>query len=120
MDSANVFAGIPAELPKEEVQALLDTGSFVVERIVSRGHSTPSGQWYDQERNEWVLLLAGSAALHLEGRAGLIIMRPGDYLLLPAHCRHRVEWTDPDTDTVWLALHYRACRNGIGDHGDQG
>lgn len=106
MDSANVFAGIPEELPGEEFKVLLDAGYFVMERIVSRGHSTPSGQWYDQEQNEWVLLLAGAAALRLEGRLDLIVMRPGDHLLLPAHCRHRVEWTDPDTDTVWLALHY--------------
>jgi len=25
---------------------------------------------------------------------------------LPAKCRHRVDWTDPDEPTVWLAVFY--------------
>jgi len=107
MNNANIFAAIPEDLQDEYAETLVRSGSLLVERIVSRGQATPAGQWYDQERNEWVLLLAGSAGLRLEGRDGLIIMKPGDHLLLPAHCRHRVEWTDSAADTVWLTIHYR-------------
>jgi cupin 2 domain-containing protein len=102
----NIFADIPDQLPEELFEAILDHPGFRLERIVSRGHATPADQWYDQAQDEWVLLLKGRAGLRLENRADEVVLKRGDYLLLPAHCRHRVEWTDPDQDTVWLALHY--------------
>ena len=77
-----------------------------VERIVSRGQASPDDFWYDQEQAEWVLLLKGQAALAVAGEENPVILKPGDYLNIPAHCRHRVLWTDPDNDTVWLAVHY--------------
>ena len=101
----NLFAGVPARLPEELFDTLLEHPACRIERIVSQGHSTPAGQWYDQARDEWVLLVRGRAALELEGRAGLLELGPGDFLLLPAHCRHRVAWTAAGEDTVWLALH---------------
>ena len=79
-----------------------------LERIVSRGHRTPDGEWYDQEWDEWVVVLSGRATLLVEGEPEPIPLVPGDSLVLPAHVRHRVEWTDPAADTVWLALHYAA------------
>jgi cupin 2 domain-containing protein len=78
-----------------------------LERIVSHGHATPEAGWYDQEQDEWVMLLAGAAGLLIEGE-GERALAPGDALLLPAHCRHRVTWTAPDQPTVWLALHLAA------------
>lgn len=78
---------------------------FKLERIVSAGHSTPEGEWYDQDRDEWVILLTGSAGLSFEGEDGIRAMKPGDYVLIPAHTRHRVEWTDRHEKTVWLVLH---------------
>lgn len=107
MSLANLFADLPAPLPAELVEQLVTGTSFTLERIVSLGHVTPPGQWYDQESNEWVLLLSGAAQLRLADEPGPRELRPGDYLLLPAHCRHRVEWTTPDEPTVWLALHYQ-------------
>ena len=86
---------------------LLATGNFRLERIVSNGQATPPGEWYDQDTHEWVALLSGGAGLRFEDEAEPRVLRPGDYLLIPAHRRHRVEWTDPGTPTVWLALHYR-------------
>jgi cupin 2 domain-containing protein len=77
-----------------------------LERIVSTGQATPEGRWYDQERNEWVAVLSGSAGLLFEGEAGIRVLRPGDHVLIPAHRRHRVAWTDPQQQTVWLAIHY--------------
>lgn len=77
-----------------------------LERIVSTGHATPPGQWLDQDTNEWVAVLRGRAALRFEDEEGPRVLGPGDCALIPAHRRHRVEWTDPDEPTVWLALHY--------------
>jgi cupin 2 domain-containing protein len=73
---------------------------------VSRGHTSPEGFWYDQEEHEWILLLKGGAILLFENQQCSISLGPGDYLDIPAHIRHRVEWTDPDQETVWLAVHY--------------
>ena len=102
----NLYSELPAELPEERFDTLLETPAFRLERILSLGHVTPAGEWYDQERDEWVTLLQGAARLEIVGGAAPIEMRPGDCLFLPAHCRHRVAWTDPDRVTVWLALHY--------------
>jgi cupin 2 domain-containing protein len=103
----NLFSRIPVTLPEELIDILLKTPAFRLERLVSAGQATPPGQWYDQETHEWVVLLSGAAGLLFEGEAAVRVLRPGDYLLIPAHCRHRVEWTDPEQKTVWLALHYR-------------
>jgi cupin 2 domain-containing protein len=103
----NLFDGIPAEIPAEIFEVLLDAKNFRLERIVSGGQATPPGEWYDQESHEWVVLLTGAAGLRFEAEPGLRVLRPGDFLLIPAHCRHRVEWTDPARATVWLALHYQ-------------
>jgi cupin 2 domain-containing protein len=102
----SLFAGIPREMPGEFFGEILRTDAFRVERIVSRGQASPPGFWYDQETEEWVLLVSGSATLRFEdGR--LIDLAPGDHILIPSHLRHRVERTEPEGETVWLALHYR-------------
>lgn len=100
----NIFAEIPAELPEEDVTVLLERPGLRLERIVSRGHTSPEDYWYDQEEDEWVMLIQGRARLRIEGETTDRELSPGDHLMLPARCRHRVTWTDPDEDTVWLAL----------------
>ena len=105
--AGNLFAGISGEVPHEVSDLLLETSGFSLERIISGGQATPPGEWYDQEQDEWVVLLSGGAGLLFEGEAQARVLRPGDYVLIPAHCRHRVVWTDPGEKTVWLALHYR-------------
>ena len=102
----NLFADVPGHLPEEWTKALVETGSLRLERIVSAGHATPPGHWLDQDRDEWVVLLRGSAGLRLEGNDQALAMTPGDWLHIPAHRRHRVEWTDPAERTIWLALHF--------------
>ena len=99
----NLFADIPATLPEELVTPLFEQSGFRLERIVSRGHASPPGFWYDQREGEWVAVLRGAARLEIEGK-GVFAMKPGDHVFLPARCRHRVTWTDPDQDTVWIAL----------------
>ena len=106
MISENIFENIPAELPDELFEVLLEGANFKLERIVSYGHSSPEGFWYDQEQNEWVLVLQGYACLSFEGEDEPMLLSAGDYLNIPAHVKHRVEWTDEDHETVWLAVHY--------------
>jgi cupin 2 domain-containing protein len=103
----DVFAAVPANLPEELIQTLLSTPSFRIERIVSLGHASPEGFWYDQETHEWLLLLCGAARLRFEGGEPLDLL-PGTFLNIPAHERHRVEWTDPTRPTIWLAIHYES------------
>jgi cupin 2 domain-containing protein len=102
----NLLRGVPSSLPDELVETLLETDGFRLERIVSLGHTTPAGEWYDQERQEWVVLLTGSAGLRFADRDDVVEMRPGDHVVIAAHRRHRVEWTDASRPTIWLALHY--------------
>lgn len=108
MKVRNIHAGVPPELTDELFETILQTDFFRLERIVSRGHATAPGRWYDQDHDEWVIVLTGRARLRIEGEAELVELAPGDHILLPARRRHRVEWTEPKTETLWLALHYRA------------
>ena len=106
MDIRNLLESVPGSLPEEKTENLLASGNFRLERIVSQGHATPPGEWYDQERDEWVLLLKGGAGLRFEGEPDARVLRPGDAMLIRAHVRHRVEWTEAGGQTVWLALHF--------------
>lgn len=89
---------------KETVERLLERPGVRVERIVGTGQSSPPDFWFDQPDDEWVLLVAGEARLQIEGETVRTLI-PGDHIFLPAHCRHRIDWTDPATSTVWLAIH---------------
>jgi cupin 2 domain-containing protein len=104
----NLLGGLPAQLADEQFEPLLKGGAFRLERIVSQGQASPPDFWYDQTQDEWVVLLQGSARLAFAGEEHLITLRSGDSLLIPARQRHRVEWTDPQVHTVWLALHFAA------------
>jgi cupin 2 domain-containing protein len=106
MRPENLLDGIPDDLAEELFTTLLEAGTLRVERIVSQGHASPPGFWYDQDENEWVVVLDGSAAIEFEGRAEPVELRRGSALDIPAHARHRVVWTDPNQKTVWLAIRY--------------
>jgi cupin 2 domain-containing protein len=104
----NLFRELTATGPREAFETLLEGRHFRLERIVSAGHATPAGEWYDEVDEEWVVLLAGSARLRFEDEPEARTLGPGDWILIAPHRRHRVEWTDPDRATVWLALHHHA------------
>ena len=104
MPVRNLFAAIPEHLPHEIAEPLLTRKGLRIERIVSLGHASLSGFWYDQDEDEWVLLVAGRAGLQFENEAEVRELAPGDYLYIPAHRRHRVAWTDATTATIWLAV----------------
>jgi cupin 2 domain-containing protein len=105
MKLSNIFSDIPSDLPQELTQELLRTRQAAIERIVSRGHCSAKGFWYDQAWDEWVLLLCGKARIEFKDAPELTQLGPGDHLLIPAHVQHRVAWTEPHRDTIWLAVH---------------
>jgi cupin 2 domain-containing protein len=107
ISSGNILSEVPNALTQEHLTELLRTESVRIERIVSRGQASPPDFWYDQDHDEWVLLLAGSAGLRFENESTPRQLRGGDYVHIPAHVRHRVEWTDTHEPTVWLAIHHR-------------
>jgi len=106
LTTGNLFATLPAHLPQELIEVLATIRRARLERIVSLGHATPPRQWYDQDTNEWVVLLRGAAVLRFEDEPEPRRLAPGDWLDIAAHRRHRVEWTSPNEPTIWLALHY--------------
>ena len=102
----NLLASPTGAGPEEVTEVLAGSDVVRIERIVSSGQSSPPGFWYDQEEDEWVALLSGAAALTLRDPDETIQLRPGDHLLIPAGRPHRVEWTSPDGQTIWLAVFY--------------
>jgi len=96
--------GTPTLASGEIVNVLASSAGVRIERIVSHGHASPSGFWYDQEEDEFVLLVSGAARLEVEGE-GEVVLAAGDWIDLPRHLRHRVTWTPPDRDTIWLAVY---------------
>lgn len=105
MTLERLLNGLPERAPRERVDTLLKRPGVRLERIVSTGQASPPGFWYDQAEDEWVILLAGAAALRFQDESADRALRPGDAVFISAHRRHRVAWTDPERPTVWLALH---------------
>ncbi len=101
----NLFEDIPERLPEELVDVLAENAHVRIERIVSAGQGSPDGFWYDQEQNEWVMVVSGCAVLEFEDR--LLAMKAGDHVLIPAHCKHRVASTSGTEKTIWLAVFYQ-------------
>lgn len=101
----NLFQAIPSDLSEEVFECIAESDSVRIERIISKGHTSPASGWYDQDQHEWVVVLKGEAKIEIqdEGEQHLL---PGSHLNIPAHQRHRVTWTRPDTETIWLTVHY--------------
>jgi cupin 2 domain-containing protein len=106
MQIKNFLGGIPLNIQKEVTERIISNGNVRIERIISRGQSSPENFWYDQEENEWVILIKGRARLSFYDENKIVVVNEGDYLDIPAHKKHRVEWTDPDKETIWLAVFY--------------
>lgn len=105
MSKANIFESIPEALKEELFEELVSKNGMKIERIVSYGHVTAESQWYDQESDEWVLLLQGEAVVSFSDEDD-VRLKTGDYINIPAHKKHRVSWTIPEKETIWLAVHY--------------
>lgn len=101
----NIFDAIPKDLSNEVFEDLVSSNKVKIERIISKGHTSPDVGWYDQEQSEWVIVIAGSAIIGFDDKPA-VTLKAGDYLNIPAHQKHKVAWTEPDIETVWLAVHY--------------
>ena len=100
----NIFAVHDQAADGEHFLTLFENSSGKIERIVSRSHSSPIGFWYDQDEDEWVIVLRGTAALEFAG-GEIFEMTEGDYVVIPRGVRHRVARTGENT--VWLAAHLK-------------
>ena len=105
MNAKNIFENIPLKAEEEIIEKLLVNKNIRIERIISKGHDTKDDFWYDQDENEWVIVLQGEAKLLFEEREE-VLLKTGDYINIPSHIKHRVEWTNPKKDTIWLAVFY--------------
>lgn len=106
MNPKNILGSLPGDRTSEITEGLVRSQTVRIERIVSRGHQSPDGGWYDQDENEWVLVVEGRASLVFADGSECKLVA-GDYVDIPAHTKHRVTWTDPEEITVWLAVFYR-------------
>lgn len=105
MLTGNLFSELPDDIPEEIFQTLIQAGHVKIERIISHGQTSPENFWYDQQQNEWVLLLQGHARIAFaDGKK--VELHSGDYLNIPAHIRHRVEYTHEEQISVWLVVFY--------------
>lgn len=101
----SIFGNIPADIPDEILEVLVESEQLTIERIISRGHTSPETGWYDQDRHEWVILLQGSATIdYVDGSS--VDLQPGDYQNIPCHVKHRVSRTSANPVAIWLAVHY--------------
>lgn len=106
-NAQNLFTALPTASPEELFTTLLEQSGVRIERIVSYGQASPEGFWYDQDQDEWIIVLQGAAKLEFEDRT--VEMNRGDFLHIRAHEKHRVAWTAPSEPTIWLAVHYESA-----------
>ncbi|MDG2365815.1 MAG: cupin domain-containing protein [Methylococcaceae bacterium] len=102
----NLLTSLPDHIDHEQVEELLSQPNVKIERILSKGQTSPETGWYDQDKNEWVVILQGVGDITFED-GDKVRLQPGDHLNIPAHRRHKVSWTDPESITVWLAVFYQ-------------
>ena len=105
MEPGNIFESIPGNLDKEVFEQIIQSEYVKIERIISKGHTSPESGWYDQEQNEWVIVLQGEAIIDFENGKE-ILLKEGSHLNIPARKKHKVSWTNPKTETIWLAVRY--------------
>ncbi|WP_337865277.1 cupin domain-containing protein [Ignavibacterium sp.] len=106
MKRQNFLSNIPTNISQEIIETIISSEHIRIERIISMGHSSPENFWYDQLENEWVLLLEGKAMIKFDDES-VITLHKGDYILIPAHQKHRVEWSDPEHRTIWLTIFFK-------------
>ena len=103
--TGNIFE-LPEQLPSEELfEALLEHEKILIEKVVSSGQVTPPGDWYDQEQDEWLIVLQGEGELSYED-GSRIKLNKGDYQFIPAHQKHRVEYTSTEPPCIWLTFFF--------------
>jgi len=101
----NIFNDIKIDKENEQFIDLLKHKNIRIERIVSNGQSSPVNFWYEQEENEFVIVLKGEAILEFEDRKSFL--KEGDFINIPSWEKHRVKYTSNKTSTIWLAIFYK-------------
>ena len=104
-EAANIYKLIPGDLTEEIFETIVHGNNIRIERIISKGHTSPDTGWYDQRQNEWIIILKGNAIITFEGDKE-IRLNEGSYLDIAAHTKHKVSWTSQKTETIWLAIYY--------------
>lgn len=102
----HILDSLPENFDQELIDVLVSSPNVRIERIVSKGHTSPESGWYDQNEHEWVMVLEGSGTLLFDDGSEAVLNK-GDFITIPAHTRHKVTRTDPDNLTLWLAVFYR-------------
>ncbi|VAW70939.1 hypothetical protein MNBD_GAMMA09-3926 [hydrothermal vent metagenome] len=102
----SIFESIPDNISSEIFEPLIQNKNITIERIISKGHSSPESGWHNQSKNEWVIVLQGEAKIVFDDPATEVYLKSGSYLNIPAHTKHKVSWTSPGIETIWLAIHY--------------
>jgi len=105
MKSSNIFANIASSVNGEVFEDIISKENIQIQRIISSPNSGDTSKWYDQDTDEWVIVLQGSAIITFENK-DKTHLNAGDYLNIPAHTKHQVSWTTPDEKTIWIAIHY--------------
>ena len=100
----NLLTGVPTSIPDEIFETIISKSNIKIERIISKGHKSEPNFWYDQDQSEWILILKGEARLQFEDKS--IYLTSGDYLNIAPHQKHRIDWTTPEEETIWLAVFY--------------
>ena len=105
MKPSNIFDSIPEDMQAEVFEDIVRLPNLRIERIISKGHTSPETGWYDQDENEWVMVIDGQATIEFND-GYFVALRKGDYLNIPAHTKHKVSWSDPNQITIWLVVFY--------------
>ena len=105
MEGGNLFSEIPDIINSELFEDIQKHKSVRIERIISDGHASEEGEWYDQEEHEWVSVLKGTGVIEYDDGT-LVVLNVGDYVNIPAHTKHRVKSTSATEKTIWLAVFY--------------
>jgi cupin 2 domain-containing protein len=106
IDKKNIFEHANTYLDKELIENIVNSAVIRIEKIVSKGHVSPDGFWFDQDENEFVILLQGEAALEFEDN-NIVYLKKSDYIVIEKHKKHRIIYTSKNTLTVWLAVFYK-------------
>jgi len=107
MKTKNIFSEIPENLKDEIFQSIIEKENLKIERIISNGQTTPEDFWYDQNQNEFIILLKGKAKILFEENSEEVELNPGDYILIESHKKHKVTYTSKEETTIWLAIHFK-------------
>lgn len=103
-DKYNIFDEIIVDKNEESFFEIFKNDIIKVEKIVSNGQKSPENFWYEQEKNEYILLLDGFAILEFEDKE--IELKKGDCINICAMQKHRVKFTSQDEPTIWFAVFY--------------